>query len=174
MKFFKLIDQIYRGFLKVLMALLAIVMFALVITTTWQVLSRYFSHSPQVWPTDIATYALVFLTYIGMGILLREDGHTRVDIVYNMLPHSGKYILNIVMDIIGIATLCTVTYFAVKLDISYFQKDTLLIGSAFYTPKFIIFSFIPIGLAVTAIEYIRRLVMDIIELIKKPEAEEEG
>lgn len=120
-----------------------------------------------MWPTDIAAYALVFLTFMGMGVLLRDDGHIRIDIVYLKLPRMAKLILDAVMHLIGVVTLITVTYFAFKLDISYFEKQTFLIGSVFYTPKYLIFSFIPIGLAITAIEFIRRFVLDIMAIAGK-------
>ena len=157
----KAIEKGWNIFLKVLLAAVAVVMFALVITTGWQVLSRYVAQKPQVWPTDIATYALVFLTFIGMGILIKEDGHTRVDIVYLKLHPKAQKGLDIVMDVIGVITLAVVTYFATKLCISYQQKNMFLIGSVFRMPKYIMFSFIPIGTAVSTIEYIRRLIKDI-------------
>lgn len=169
MKVLKAIDRAYRFLLKVIMAALAVVMFALVITTTWQVLSRYLSGSPQMWPTDVATYGLVFLTFMGMGLLLRDDGHIRIDIVYLKLPATAKRILDTVMDLIGVATLLTVTYFAFKLDASYFRKGTFLVGSVFNMPKYLIFTFVPVGLAITAIEFIRRLVLDIAGFFKKHE-----
>lgn len=161
MKILRAVSRAYSFFLKIITALLAVVMFTLLCTTTWQVLSRYATDSPQTWPTDIATYGLVFLTFIGMGVLLRDDGHIRVDVLYMKLPKKAQYILDIVMDIVGIATLAAVTYFAVKLDIGYWEKDIFLIGSVFYTPKVYIFSFVPFGLGVTCIEHIRRLVLDI-------------
>lgn len=169
MKILKAIDKAYRFLLKVITAALAVVMFALVCTTTWQVLSRYLSGSPQMWPTDIATYGLVFLTFMGMGLLLRDDGHIRIDIVYLKLPETAKRILDTVMDLVGVITLITVTYFAFKLDMSYFRKNTFLVGSVFNMPKYLIFSFVPVGLAITAIEFMRRLVFDVIGFFKKPE-----
>lgn len=169
MKFFKAVGRGYRIFLKILTALLAAVMFILVCTTTWQVLSRYICNSPQMWPTDIATYGLAFLTFIGMGVLLRGDGHIRIDIVYLKLPDLAQKILNTVMDLVGVITLVTVAYYAFKLDLSYYQKSTFLIGSVFYMPKYIVFSFVPIGLTVTAIEFIRRVVLDIAAFSKKTE-----
>ncbi len=165
MKAFQVIDKIWSWILKVISALLAFVMFALVCTTTWQVLSRYItSGSPQMWPTDIASYGLVFLTYMGMGILVRGDGHTRVDIVYTHLPDVGKHILDVVMDLIGVATVWVMAYFTLKLDINYAVKNTFLIGSVFNVPKYLMFSFIPIGLVITGVEYVRRLVLDILAL----------
>ena len=169
MKVLKAIDRAYRFLLKVIMAALSVVMFALVITTTWQVLSRYLSGSPQMWPTDVATYGLVFLTFMGMGLLLRDDGHIRIDIVYLKLPETAKRVLDTVMDLIGVVTLVTVTYFAFKLDASYYQKGTFLVGSVFNMPKHLIFTFVPVGLAITAIEFMRRVVLDISGFFKKPE-----
>lgn len=168
MKILKAIAKAYEFLLKIIMALLSIVMFGLVCTTTWQVLSRYVTDAPQMWPTDIAAYALVFLTFLGMGVLLRDDGHIRIDIAYLKLPRKVQQIMDTIMHLIGVVTLITVTYFAVRLDISYLQKNTFLIGSVFNTPKYLIFSFVPMGLAITAIEFIRKFVIDLINLIKKP------
>lgn len=169
MKILKAVGRAYRFLLKVITAALAVVMFALVLTTTWQVLSRYLSGSPQMWPTDIATYGLVFLTFMGMGLLLRDDGHIRIDIVYLKLPETAQKVLNTVMDLIGVLTLLTVTYFAIRLDVSYYRKSTFLIGSVFNIPKHWIFAFVPAGLAITAIEFIRRLVLDVIGLFRGTE-----
>ena len=169
MKILKAIGRAYDFLLKIILALLSIVMFGLVCTTTWQVVSRYVTDAPQMWPTDIAAYGLVFLTFLGMGVLLRDDGHIRIDIVYLKLPRLAKQILNAVMHLIGIVTLVTVTYFAFKLDISYFEKETFLIGSVFYTPKYYIFSFVPVGLAITAIEFIRKFILDMVGIFKKPQ-----
>lgn len=167
MKILKAIGRAYNFLLKIITALLSVVMFMLVLTTTWQVLSRYIGGAPQMWPTDIAAYALVFLTFLGMGVLLRDDGHIRIDIVYLKLPKKAQRILDALMHLVGAVTLIIVTYFACKLDISYFEKKTFLIGSVFYTPKYYIFSFIPIGLAITAIEFMRKLVSDLAALFRK-------
>lgn len=176
MKLLHWIGRVYAWILKLATALLAIVMFTLLCTTTWQVLSRYVCEAPQTWPTDIATYGLVFLTFIGMGVLLRDDGHIAVDVAYMRMPLKCQRVLDVAMDVVGVVTVLVVTYFAIQLDIDYYTREIFLVGSVFYTPKAYVFSFIPIGLTITAIEYIRRLVLHVRILIRNepPEGRQES
>lgn len=75
-----LLAALERGLLGGLMAGIAVVTFA-------QVVSRYVFDHPLQWSEEVGRFLLVWLTFIGAGVLVRfRDGHPAVDTLPEALP----------------------------------------------------------------------------------------
>ncbi|SER41575.1 TRAP transporter small permease [Corynebacterium cystitidis] len=77
--------------LRNILAVISIVLFTvLVITTSWQVISRQVFHAPSTWSEEFAKICFVWLTFLGSAFLFGERGHIAVDFLARKLPSAGQ------------------------------------------------------------------------------------
>lgn len=88
------------GLLGKLGAALVLVLVALV---AWNVLGRYVGGGAPVWAQELEWHLLVPIALLGIVVLMREDGHVRVDMLYTKLPPRGQDLVNLVSMLLGVA-----------------------------------------------------------------------
>lgn len=62
-------------------AILAVMLFAMVVILAAQVVFRYIIGSPLVWSEEVARYLLVWCTFIGVSLAVREGRNISVDLL---------------------------------------------------------------------------------------------
>ena len=76
-----------EGYYRLLKILLTVLMAALIIPVSMQILSRYTGLIPRyIWTEEIARFCFVWIILIGAMIAVRDGTHFDVDV----LPHSGN------------------------------------------------------------------------------------
>ena len=79
--------MILEGYYRLLKILLTVLMAALIIPVSMQILSRYTGLIPRyIWTEEIARFCFVWIILIGAMIAVRDGTHFDVDV----LPHSGN------------------------------------------------------------------------------------
>jgi TRAP-type C4-dicarboxylate transport system permease small subunit len=159
--------KIYEGIQEIINWILSALMIFMLLTLTYQVISRYVSPNPASWPTDTSTYTLVAMGFLGMGYLLRKNEHVAVDLVVNYMKPKSRMIIAIVTNIIGTITCAIITYASTVVAIDQHGRNVLITGSAFYFPKYILLVFVAVGFFFTTIDFIRLVVKHIAAFIKK-------
>lgn len=76
---------------------LAILMIALVSILFLNVISRFVFHLPINWTEEVSLVLIVWIVFIGVIVLQRDEKHLKVDFVYDLFPRTGRQI----MDLIG-------------------------------------------------------------------------
>lgn len=75
---------------------------------------------------EVSLFGLVWATYIGMGILYRQNGHCTMDFVVKAMPPKARSIIRIITDIIIIAVCVITVYYSWKLAVKSFNKKLVL------------------------------------------------
>lgn len=79
--------QLIEGYYRLLKLLLTVLMGALIIPVSMQILSRYTGVIPRfIWTEEIARFCFIWIILIGAMIAVRDGTHFDLDV----LPHSGK------------------------------------------------------------------------------------
>jgi len=73
----------------------------LVILVTVQVIGRYVFSGAPIWISELARYIVIIITLLMAGILIREDSHLNVELVYDKLSKNNRH---------RVKTLTLVTY----------------------------------------------------------------
>jgi TRAP-type mannitol/chloroaromatic compound transport system permease small subunit len=68
----------------------------LMVTITYEVICRYALNAPTVWAYDMAYMIGGSMMALGMGYVLQERGHVRVDVLYDMLPMRVRQLLDLI------------------------------------------------------------------------------
>lgn len=77
--------RILHYYYRLLQVLITLLMFALIIPVTMQILSRYTGIMPRyIWTEEIARFCFVWIVMIGAIIAVRDNTHFDVDV----LPHA--------------------------------------------------------------------------------------
>ena len=72
-----------------------VLLFAMAIITTREVIMRYVFNRPSVWSMEACIFMLVLVTYVGSSHTQLERGHIRVDIIYTFLSKLKGQILDV-------------------------------------------------------------------------------
>ena len=71
-KVYSYMNRLLEGVIAILMGFIVILMFS-------EVVSRYFFRAPIIWSEEMATYAFIWIIYIGSGVAFYRHAHIRVD-----------------------------------------------------------------------------------------------
>ncbi len=88
--------RLLRGLAAVERGILSGLMAGIAVTTFAQVVSRYAFGLPIQWSEEVARFFLVWVTFIGMGTLLRvQSGHPLVDTLAQSVPALARAVLEL-------------------------------------------------------------------------------
>lgn len=89
----RLVDKLLGGALAVLVA-------AMVVSVTWQILSRYLFVVPAAWTEELARFLLIWIGMLGAAYAYRTRSHLGLDLLPSRLTGQGKAILDVVSHLI--------------------------------------------------------------------------
>jgi TRAP-type C4-dicarboxylate transport system permease small subunit len=76
----------------------AIVTFLTAVTVV-QVFCRFVLNSPITWVQEISTCLLIWLTFLGAGVLTNRNQHIRVDILFDKFPNRVKWVVDLFLNL---------------------------------------------------------------------------
>lgn len=116
----KLLDGI-----KFLLRLLSCVSICLLtIIVFMQVVNRNFFDHSFTWVEEVASMAMVFVTYMGAAMATINNGNTRIDFFIRKLPKPVYNFFELLDDFICIAFLVVVTGMSYKMMLSNWSMET--------------------------------------------------
>lgn len=92
-------DRFDRALARVLDGVLALLLAGLVVAVFIQVFSRYVLQASVPWTEEVARYLLIYLTFIGAAVAVREHTHLRVDFVVVRLPQVAQRMIGLLMTV---------------------------------------------------------------------------
>lgn len=108
---FSYIESFVVGFNKVLVLIASIMMAGLMIIVCIDLSLRYFFNSPLLWGTEVTEILLLYITFLGMAWVFREDGHVVIDVFTSKAIGRKKKILNgISYFLVGIVAAVLIYY----------------------------------------------------------------
>lgn len=84
-----------------------------------QVVLRYFFNSPLPFGEELARYLQIWLTFFGLAYVLRQNGHIRMEAVYNKMSSSVRMVVDIITNLSVLSALIL----AFPGTIEYFQNQ---------------------------------------------------
>lgn len=134
----EVIDRVFRVIVMITVAIMGISIVA-------QVFCRYVLNSPLVWSEELARYAMVWMTFYGVSVALRQNSLARVDIFVDMLSAKGKKIVLLIADFMVLFVSIVVLVYSVRLVMEPSVQNQ--VSPALRLPMQLIYSCMPIGMA---------------------------
>jgi TRAP-type C4-dicarboxylate transport system permease small subunit len=142
--------------LSVICAAVAAVMLALAaVIITWSVIYRAVGASTY-WEIEFSVFMMVASLFLASPYTLRTNGHVGVDLISHYLPRDAKRRLAVVVAIVGLGVCIYLAFAGGYLTLESFARNEHT-ESSWAPPKWPLFLTMPIGLGLTALQYLADL-----------------
>jgi C4-dicarboxylate transporter DctQ subunit len=129
---------------KVLVFMASVMMAGLMITVCADLTLRYFFNSPLLWGTEVTEILLLYITFLGMAWVFREDGHVVIDVFTNKAIGRKKKVLNgISYFLVGIVS-AVLVYYGFYAAYDHYKRGVFN-PTVIETPIWLIILVIPVG-----------------------------
>lgn len=72
------------------------------------ILARYLFQAPLHWAEDVITYLMMWSVFIGAAVVVYDERHLNMDLLYTIFPRRWKAALRIVSSVGMVVVLCIV------------------------------------------------------------------
>lgn len=104
-----------------LMAAMAVLVFA-------NVVSRYLLNYSVIWVEELTRYMMVWLGFLGSGLVLRYGAHIAVDVFQDLLPAPAARALRAVIVVLLAATFAAMAWLGVRYAAFAWDQETPALG----------------------------------------------
>ena len=126
-----------------------------VVFVPMDVASRYFLGAPITWVYEVTEYILLMVPCLAMAWLARHNGHVMIDVLTSRLEERPRQLLDTgTFMLVALACAFVAWWGAVVTFESY--KARAVIENVLQTPQWLIYVSIPLGFALTALEFARK------------------
>jgi TRAP-type C4-dicarboxylate transport system permease small subunit len=133
----------------------AVFMAAATLIVCWMVIWRVTGHSTY-WEIEMAVYLIVAAVLVGSPYCLMTKGHIGVDLLSQFLSPANRRRLERVLAVLGITVCLYLAWKGFELTLDSYAKNEGS-GSSWNPPRWPFFAMMPIGLALTALQYVAEM-----------------
>jgi C4-dicarboxylate transporter DctQ subunit len=120
------------------------------------VIMRYIVNNPQAWVEEVARYSIIWGTFLGFGMALKHNQHIQVDILFDRLNHTWRFIVNLLATILSIVFCLIYTYYGYLLVETRISSGMVSLDVGI--PMWIVYLILPISGVLFFLRFIERLV----------------
>lgn len=143
----------------------ALILVAMLLIISLGVLGRYAFNSPIPWADQVATYGLVYVTFIGAPRVLARRGHVAVDILETSLNPLRQKMLRVLVDAVG-ALYCLAFCLLASRELGRLISRGSEFSDAFTLPQWVVYAVIPLGAALLCLQFLANFLADLRALRK--------
>lgn len=152
-------DRAERIFVAVNRWALILILAAMSVIVFTNVAMRYLADYSFVWAEELARYLMIWMTFLGAGLVLRFGGHVGIDSIHHVLPRRVAQVLRV-----GLALLMTAFFAAMGWHgLDYMEIAQYQTTPALGLPFSYVYAVFPVGfglLIVHLLLIIRGYVLD--------------
>src|SRR5262249_38740283 len=121
--------------------LCALLVAAMVVLLSIQVVGRYAFADPPDWTEELARMTFIYLTFVGGALAIVRNAHLRIESLHERLSPRSKTMLDIALTLVGVIFLGATVYYSIGLlgRLSHQPMTAVPISKAF------MFAAVPVG-----------------------------
>ena len=146
----------YGLILEVLARIAALVLGAMALAVTFDVLARNLGWGNTGWVVELTEYSLPVATLLVAPWLLHRNEHVRLDVVLALLPKRLSLALERFADALGILICAVFVWFSIKLILDSASLGSMVVKTL-SIPEWWQYALIPVCFSLLAVEFARRL-----------------
>jgi len=108
-------ERIDRGIIWVTAIAVILLMTTMVVSILMGVFFRYVLNSALPWPEELARFAMIWVTMLGSGLVMRYGGHIAITFVITQLENWPKVLVILMGRILIIIFLCFLLWFGIDM-----------------------------------------------------------
>ncbi len=143
-----LLDRGIAGFEGFILAYGVILM---ALNSVVNVIGRTFFQQSLYFSEELNQFLIVLITFVGMGYASRKGRHIRMSAIYDQLGDRGRKALMVLICVVTAAVMFTLAWYSY----GYVARVARMgkITPALQVPLYLTYIWVPIGFAVTGIQY---------------------
>jgi TRAP-type C4-dicarboxylate transport system permease small subunit len=114
------------------------------------VIARYVFNDSIIWVEELTQYQMIWITYLGAGLALREGRHVAVDLFAEWLPQGLRRYVRVLVGLLMLAFLVTLAVLGFQIAAFTWNQETPVLN----IPTGIPYLGIPIGASVMALHLV--------------------
>jgi TRAP-type transport system small permease protein len=143
----------------------AFLMAVLVLTVWLGVIDRYAWALGTTWTEEFARYTMIWCALLAVPCGAYRREHIGLEFVLNFMPKPYRRILQLVLDLIGLAFFIFLTYYSIGMTIGGKSQHANIFGMTMFVP----FASVPVSSALTVVQLIVTIVRDFSQATPEPE-----
>lgn len=97
------------------LTLCTILFLVIIFVTVAGVFTRYVLDSPLIWSDELARFSLIWMIFLGAGVVSFKDSHLIVDFIFEYVPEKVGSFLKTFSFVVVLAFLITLVVFSIDL-----------------------------------------------------------
>lgn len=150
------LSHAFRRLLDGLAALAALLLLAMVVLTTGDIVLRNLAGGGFAWANEVSEYALYLMTLLTAAWLLRRAQHVRLDLLLIVVPPRLAWLLELAGDLVGLAVSLALTRYGFSMTHESLGLGAITIKNLVF-PEWWLLAPLPITFALIAVEFVFRL-----------------
>ena len=151
-----MIGRAYRGVLHAGAVVAALLLGALAVLVTGDVIARNLGLGTLPWIIEVSEYSLPLATFLVAPWLLSRSEHVRLDTLITALPPAAGRVLERIADGVGLLICVVFVVYGTKAIASSAQQGSMVIKAIVF-PEWWLYAPVPVCFALLAIEFVRRM-----------------
>jgi TRAP-type transport system small permease protein len=147
----------YRRLLDLGAGAAAVLLGAMVLLVTADVVARNLGLGTLPWIIDVTEYSLPLATFLVAPWLLHRGEHVRLDMLLTALPPAASRFLDRAADVLGLAICAVFIVYGAKAIGSSARQGSMVIKALVF-PEWWLYAPVPVCFALLSVEFVRRLV----------------
>ncbi len=163
------LEELYLRINRLLVGLMMGAMFVFVFAN---VVTRYGFGFSIAWTEEVSSFLLIWVTFLGAGLALREGRHVAIDFFQDRMPEGARRMLRTALGLVILAFFGLLVFYGIQFVIFGWSKLTIVT----LIPRGIPYLAVPIGAAMFALHLLfifRRFVERDWEAMHSEEASDE-
>ena len=149
------LSDIYGRLLDALAGAAALLLLAMVIIVTGDILLRNLIVKGFVWSNEVSEYALYLITLLTAPWLLRRGQHVRLDLILTAVPRRAAWLMEAAGDILGFIVCLVMIRYAWLMTYEAYQLGSITIKNLIF-PEWWMLAPLPASFVLLAIEFVFR------------------
>lgn len=147
---------IYRLVLQAFAWIAAVVLGAMALAVTFDVVARNLGWGNTGWVVELTEYSLPVATLLVAPWLLHRNEHVRLDVVLTLIPKRMALLLERSADVLGMLICAVFVWFSVILIFDSARLGSMVVKTL-SIPEWWQYALIPVSFSLLAVEFARRL-----------------
>jgi len=153
-----IVDGALAWFERVLLAAGVLLM---AVNTVANVIGRFFFGQSIYFSQELNQILIVLITFVGIGYAARQGRHIRMTAIYDAMPDGGRKALMTVICVVTGLTMLALAWYSYGYVASVYASGRIF--SALQIPIWLAYVWVPIGFAITGIQYLMGAVRNLTE-----------
>ena len=130
--------------------------FLLLVIVFYAVVMRYIFNSPPLWTDEITPYIFIFIIWIPMGGVLKQNRHITLDIIVANAPPRMEFFLKKVAFLVGLI-FCSILFWYSAKHIIFLYNNNFRSSTLLEIPYWIPFIPIPVGSFLISLQFLVKI-----------------